>query len=241
MNIEIYGKTDPGLIRENNEDTYFLNSELGYCLVADGMGGAAAGEIASGIFSGTAKNVFSSLQKQSEESAVEMVQKIFLTANDAILDNVKKHPENKGMGCTAELIVFYNEGFVIGHMGDSRSYRFRNGQMKQLTKDHSLVQDQLDQGLISPEEARNHSMRNVILRAVGIKKNPALDILRGKLYPGDLFLLCSDGLTDLVDDDLITDQLKEMKDLSTGTEKLIEMAKSAGGRDNITVVLTRIL
>jgi serine/threonine protein phosphatase PrpC len=145
------------------------------------------------------------------------------------------------MGCTAELVGFFNEGFVLGHMGDSRTYRFRNGQLKQLTQDHSLVQDQIDHGLITPAEARNHPLRNVILRAVGVKKSAALDLIRGKAFPGDLFLLCSDGLTDMVDDTLIQETLSSSIVLPEKVENLVELAKSAGGYDNITVVLSEIV
>ena len=145
------------------------------------------------------------------------------------------------MGCTAELIAFSDEDFVLGHMGDSRIYRIQNGQLKQLTKDHSLVQEQIDEGLISPEEARKHSLRNVITRAVGIEEKCDIDILRGKTYSGDLFLLCSDGLTDMVDDNLIRKVLSSPIDLPQKTEKLVEMAKIAGGKDNVTVVLSEIL
>ncbi|MGD9247342.1 MAG: SpoIIE family protein phosphatase, partial [Desulfobacteraceae bacterium] len=131
--------------------------------------------------------------------------------------------------------------FVIGHMGDSRTYRYRNGILKQLTKDHSLVQDQIDQGLITKEQARTHSMRNVILRAVGVRPSPALDTLRGPVYQGDLFLLCSDGLTDLVEDSEIKMVLSLDADLSLKTEHLIDLAKRAGGKDNITVVLAQVV
>ena len=130
--------------------------------------------------------------------------------------------------------------FVIGHMGDSRTYRMRQGLLKQLTKDHSLVQDQLDQGLITEKQARSHSMRNVILRAVGVRPSPALDTLRGPIYPGDLFMLCSDGLTDLVEDDDIARVLSYNGNMQFKLERLVDLAKLAGGKDNITVVLAEI-
>jgi protein phosphatase len=161
-------------------------------------------------------------------------------ANEKILDHASRNLLHESMGCTAELIVFTSGGFVLGHMGDSRTYRFRNGILSQLTKDHSLVQDQIDQGAITPEEARNHSFRHVILRAVGAEENLALDLIRGKIYSDDLFLLCSDGLTDMVDNDLIGHVLKSPGSLNQKAEKLIELAKSAGGNDNITVVLSEI-
>ena len=120
------------------------------------------------------------------------------------------------------------------------SNRFRQGILKQLTKDHSLVQDQIDQGLITEEQARSHSMRNVILRAVGVRPSPALDTLRGPIFQGDLFLLCSDGLTDMIEDSEISQVLSLEGDVSLKIEHLIDLAKKAGGKDNITVVLAEI-
>jgi len=235
-----FGKTDTGLRRSNNEDAFIVRPELGLCLVADGMGGAAAGELASSIFAETTLEVFSKAEGQSEQETLELVQRAFAWTNERILNHVKENPHHQGMGCTAELVAFSDESFVLGHMGDSRTYRFRTGQLKQLTQDHSLVQDQLDQGLITPAEARNHPMRNVILRALGVKESLALDVLRGKTLSGDLFLLCSDGLTDMVDDTLIEEVLSSTMLLPQKVEKLIDLANSAGGRDNITVVLCEV-
>jgi protein phosphatase len=239
-NIKFYGKTDVGLVRGNNEDTFMVNPTARFCLVADGMGGAAAGETASRIFAQVAGIVFKDRTAADEQEAIHLVQATFQQANEQILNHVEQYPEHKGMGCTAELLAFTSTGFVIGHMGDSRTYRLRQGALKQLTKDHSLVQDQIDQGLITESQARTHSMRNVILRAVGVRPSPALDTLRGPIFPGDLFLLCSDGLTDLVEDSTITQVLNQDGDISTKPDYLIHLAKQAGGKDNITVVLAEI-
>ena len=171
---------------------------------------------------------------------MEKVKKTYQLANAKILNHVVQNPLHQGMGCTAELLTFFDEGFVLGHLGDSRTYRVREELLKQLTKDHSLVQDQIDRGMLTPEQARNHSLKNVILRAVGIEENLALDFIEGKIYPGDLFLLCSDGLTDMIDDDLIRRILISVDNLSQKAEKLIELANSAGGKDNITVVLAEV-
>jgi len=235
--INFVGKSDSGLKRTNNEDCFMVRSELGFCLVADGMGGAAAGEIASRIFAETTLEIFSNSAGRSEKETIELVQRAFNFANERILSHVKKNPHHKGMGCTAELMAFSDKGFVIGHMGDSRTYCLRDGQLKQLTQDHSLVQNQIDQRLITPAEARKHPLRNVILRAVGIKKKLALDLIRGITFSGDLFLLCSDGLSDMVDDNQIRNILFPTAPLFQKVEKLIESANAAGGYDNITVVL----
>jgi serine/threonine protein phosphatase PrpC len=236
-----FGKTDTGLRRSNNEDAFIVRPELGFCLVADGMGGAAAGEIASGLFAETTSEVFSGAKAQSEQEMLELVQRAFARANERILNHVKENPHHQGMGCTAELVAFSDESFILGHMGDSRTYRFRTGQLKQLTQDHSLVQDQIDKGLITAAEARNHPLRNVIVRALGVNESLALDLLRGKTLSGDLFLLCSDGLTDMVDDTLIQEVLSSTMALHQKVEKLIGLANSAGGYDNITVVLSEVV
>lgn len=238
--ITYFGKTDKGLVRSNNEDIFLIKSELDFCLVADGMGGAAAGEVASAIFAESALKVFSNLKKQSSEKLNLLIQESFQTANIEILRHIKQNPDHSGMGCTAELLAFNDTGFIAGHMGDSRIYRLRKGVLKQLTKDHSFVQKQLDQGLITAAEARTHPRRNMILRAVGIDKHPALDILRGELLPGDLFLLCSDGLSDMVEDTLIENCLAGSETLEKKVIGLIDSAKTAGGRDNITVVLAGV-
>jgi len=182
-NISFFGRTDVGLVRPNNEDALLAHSQARFCLVADGMGGAAAGETASRIFVQTATEIFNGMQAATEHTALERVQNSFSSANDRILDHVKAFPQHQGMGCTAELLVFTESNYVIGHIGDSRTYRMRGHHLKQLTKDHSLVQDQLDQGIITTQQARSHAMRNVILRAVGVRPSPALDTMRGADLP----------------------------------------------------------
>ncbi len=239
--IALSGRTDVGLKRTNNEDTFVVRPELDFCLVADGMGGAAAGELASRFFAEAALEVFSESDAASVQDLPGRVQKAFSLANKRILEHVKEKPKHEGMGCTAELMAFFDGGFVLGHMGDSRTYRFRNGELKQLTHDHSLVQNMVDQGLISSDEARTHSHRNVILRAVGIEKNLSLDLIKGKTQPGDLYLLCSDGLTDMVEDILIREVLTSDISLPQKVEGFIELAKLAGGADNVTVVLSHVL
>ena len=204
------------------------------------MGGAAAGELASRIFAETTLDVFANASDGSEQQTIERVQRSFVLANERILKHVSEYPEHKGMGCTAEVVAFCDANFVLGHMGDSRTYRFRDRQLRQLSSDHSLVQEQLDQGVITPAEARNHPMRNIILRAVGVKESVALDLLRGKTLKGDLFMLCSDGLTDMVDDNSIAEVLRSPDTLPQKISTLIELAKAAGGRDNITVALAQV-
>jgi len=214
--------------------------ELGVYLVSDGIGGAAAGQLASHMLAEAALQIFTNAQAQSEQERVDSVQQAFRLAHERILDCVKKNAHYRGMGCTAELVVFYDERCILGHVGDSRTYLFREGRLKQLTRDHSLVQDQIDQGLITATDAKKHPMRNVIVRAVGVSEPLAVDILRGKTLPGDIFLLCSDGLTNMLNDERIEGILSSRLSLAQKGEELIELAKSAGGYDNITVVLSEI-
>lgn len=238
--ITYSGATDVGNIRPNNEDVFDISEAWHYCLVADGMGGAAAGEVASQIFADTAKAVFAGHDGMSEENTIARVHNTFKLANDTILKHVGRNPHDHGMGCTAELLAFTQDSFIIGHVGDSRTYRLKGNSLDQLTKDHSMVQDQLDKGLITPKEARRHALRNVILRAVGTDDTVALDILKGKKKPGHLFLLCSDGLTDMVEESSVLATLCDEGTLDEKTNALIKLAKQAGGRDNVTVVLSAI-
>lgn len=234
------GLTDTGLRRTNNEDSFLVHSTAGFFLVSDGMGGAAAGEIASRIFTDTAGQTILSQEHRTEEEAVFLIKKTFLDANASIRNHIQDIPEHNGMGCTADLLLFHDHGFALGHIGDSRTYRLRHGHLTLLTKDHSLIQDQLDQGMISKAEATEHRLRNVIIKAVGIKDQLEIDIIRGRCIAEDLFLLCSDGLTDMVSEEDIKNILLNNKSLIDRTTLLIEQAKTGGGRDNITVVLVGV-
>lgn len=237
--IKAFGITDMGLKRTNNEDAFVVRPDLGFWAVADGMGGAAAGEVASRIFVETATEAFAS--NSTEETQMDRVKNAFTLANSRMLDHVASHPEHAGMGCTAEILAISGDDIFIGHIGDSRTYRLRNAELKQLSADHSLVAEQVKQGLINEQDARSHAMRHVILRAVGAKESVELDLLKGKGLPGDVFLLCSDGLTDMVDDASIRNCLIRGDSLETLADQLIELAKAAGGKDNVTVVLVKLL
>ena len=179
------GQTDIGLKRQNNEDVFLFDSEMDFCLTADGMGGAAAGELASKIFADTAQEIFEGQTDRSQKEVLYRVQKTFQVANQKILDHVVQNKSHKGMGCTAELLAFSDESFILGHMGDSRTYRLREGKFEQLTQDHTLVQQQLEDGLISDDQIRHHPLRNIIYRAVGIKPEFSLDLTIGKTAAKD--------------------------------------------------------
>lgn len=234
------GATDVGLRRSNNEDNYLILQEAGMLTVADGMGGAAAGEVASGIFVESAAEIFKEGHVASADHASVMVQDAFRLANERMIEHVRKYPDHQGMGCTAELLVITGERYVLGHVGDSRGYVLREGELRQITKDHSLVQQQVDKGLISKADARNHAMKNVVLRALGANIELSLDLIRGRVVPGDLFLLCSDGLTDMLEDEEIKKVVASSRRLEEKVKLLIDGAKAAGGRDNVTVVLCQL-
>jgi len=241
LKINFAGRTDVGRKRTNNEDIFVIEPELGLCLVADGLGGAAAGEVASRIFLETAVKVFQNPTPRTVAEVTKRVQVCFLMANEAIMNNIKENPAHQGMGCTAELMAFSEEEFVLGHIGDSRTYRFRDGRLRRLTKDHSLVQEQIDKGIITPEDARTHPLRSVIHKAVGIDPKIELDFVKSKILPQDQYLLCSDGLTDMVAENMILNTLDSNMTLNQKVDHLIELALSAGGGDNVTAVLVEIV
>ncbi|MCP5007656.1 MAG: Stp1/IreP family PP2C-type Ser/Thr phosphatase [Planctomycetes bacterium] len=236
-----YCKTDVGLKRRNNEDASVVKPDLGFVSVVDGMGGVSFGEVASQIFANTALEVFSDIKSLSKKDTLELVEKAFRLANERILHEATISPSHNGMGCTAELIAFHAQDFVLGHVGDSRTYLFRQGELKRVTRDHSFIQDQIDHGILTVSEAKKHPYRNVILRAVGVNKKLEIDLIRGKSLPGDIFLLCSDGLTDMVEDLVIQKVLSSADKIPDKVEKLINLAKSAGGHDNITVALCELV
>lgn len=233
--------TEVGLKRTNNEDAFLDLPRLGLFAVSDGMGGAAAGEVASSIFIETASEFFLSGNTRTEKDISDLVQGVFSTSNQRITNYASKNSECAGMGSTADLLAFSGERFVAGHIGDSRIYISRNGALRQLTKDHSFVQQQVDSGIISAEQARKHARKNVLLRALGTDTVLSFDIVQGRSYHQDLFLLCSDGLTDMVEDSLIKEVLASRMNLSDKVSSLMRLAHAGGGRDNITVVLCQVL
>lgn len=238
--IYAFGKTDTGQKRPLNEDAYYIDTAARCFVVADGVGGASAGEVASGIFTKIVSEVFENDRSVSEQRAISGVKQSFSQANSTIAHSADENPEHNGMACTAELLVVCPDSFVIGHVGDSRTYRFRHNSLVRLTKDHSFVQQQIERGIITVEEARTHRYRNLIIRAVGSDETIDVDIIRGKTKHGDIFMLCSDGLTDMVTEKDIGVTLGCNLSLEDKVSTLINQANQAGGKDNITVILTYI-
>jgi serine/threonine protein phosphatase PrpC len=235
----VSGITDTGCVRAHNEDAYLIREELPLFVVADGVGGAAAGEVASELFTTSCTQEFERYNGWNEDLA-PLISRCFINANQNIRDHAQQFPDTKGMGCTAEILTFYRQEYIIGHVGDSRTYLLRDGHLERLTKDHSYVQEQIDLGLLNETEADSHWLRNAIYRAVGQSDELEVDIVRGKAKQRDCYLLCSDGLTDMVAEDRIRSILKSSKSLLERNEELIEEAKQNGGRDNVTVVLCEL-
>jgi PPM family protein phosphatase len=240
VRITCAGKSDTGRKRRNNEDALVVREDLGFVSLADGMGGAASGELASEIFVRSVSQVFEGDNSRREKGTAELVQRAFLLANETIWKKAQEDPAVQGMGCTAELLTFEDRSYLVGHVGDSRTYLLRNGKLRRITKDHSIIQDQLDKGFITPEQAKTHSLRNVITRAVGVHETLAVDLIRGRGMAGDLFLLCSDGLSDMVEEDKIAEILSLSLSLEEKAGMLVESANSAGGKDNVTAALCLI-
>lgn len=240
--MKIVGKTDIGLVRETNQDAFkivALGQSAGFALVCDGMGGVNGGDRASSIAKGEiAETIKSSFAEGMGEDEIRNVMlRAIDAANQKIYKTAKEHPELTGMGTTVVLVILYNGKAYVAHVGDSRLYRYQNGALVQLTKDHSRVQDLVDRGVITQAEARIHPEKNMITRAVGIGPDVNVDFLTVPFDRGDKFLLCSDGLSNVCTDEEIAQVLKT-QEAEQAVETLIQLANMGGGHDNITVVIT---
>ncbi len=237
--ITAFCLTDCGRVRASNEDEC-LADVAGRCfLVADGVGGANSGEIASGLFLRTAVELCDSKKKEHSVFTIDDVKRCFSRAHHKILCASERHPENEGMACTAELLLIEENEAMIGHIGDSRSYLFRNGELKQLTRDHTFIEEELEAGTLTPAQAKNHSLRHLISKAVGGEREDVPDLLSLEIHEGDLFLLCTDGLTDMVEDRVIENILAENASIEQMSRRLVEIANRFGGKDNISVLIVK--
>jgi len=228
--------TDVGLRRRGNEDRFAIDPELGLCLVADGMGGHSAGQVASAL---AAETVLASLRerKGSEASASEKLRGALEDANSAIYQAARQNSEYAGMGTTVVALLVEGERAALAHVGDSRAYRLRGGRIRQLTDDHSVVGELLRRHEITADDARDHPHRHMLTRALGVRGHVQPDLAELTLARGDHFLLCSDGLTNHVEDHEIAKLSAEFDDLHACCAALIKLANRRGGEDNITVAL----
>lgn len=243
--VEYCALTDTGRTRSNNEDSVAVDEATGVVVLADGMGGYNAGEIASGMATSFIKAELGRWLAQAAPSASDADVKRAMdicvdNANRAIFDAANANPQYAGMGTTLVVGVFRERRLLLGHVGDSRGYRLRNGRLQQLTRDHSLLQEQVDAGLLTPEQAAQSTNRNLVTRAVGVEDTVLLETVLHDVQAGDLYLLCSDGLSDMIDDEAITQLIQGADALDEAAGALVDAANDAGGKDNISVVLARV-
>jgi serine/threonine protein phosphatase PrpC len=244
MHFEFASATDTGRARNNNEDSVVVDEPASLAVLADGMGGYNAGEVASGMATTFIKaelgRWLSEASAHATDTDVRRAMDICVdNANRAIFNAANSNPQYAGMGTTLVVAVFRESRLLMGHIGDSRAYRWRDGELAQITRDHSLLQEQIDAGLITPEQAAVSNHKNLVTRAVGVEDTVLLETHLHQTQPEDWILMCSDGLSDMVDDEEIAAVLRASDSLSSAAQALIQAANDAGGRDNISVILVR--
>ncbi len=250
--LEVAGLTDTGMVREHNEDYIGLKPEHGLVVLADGMGGLKAGEVASAmaveVITDELMKVMPTLGAGREEDRTGYtreslaVGRSIVKANEAIYQVAQTQPQCAGMGTTLVMALFYDNRLTVAHVGDSRMYRLRHGEFEQVTADHSLIQELIERGFYTREEARKSANKNIVTRALGIAPTVDYDLQEEVALRGDIFLLCSDGLNDMLEDDQIGGILvKHQDDLQHACQKLVDAANDNGGADNVSVLLVRVL
>jgi len=243
--------TDPGRVRDHNEDCIEARPEIGLYVLADGMGGYNAGEVASGMATSLIADglleawrppdVDRMRREDAKALAERLIREQVARANSAIFTTSQNNPECAGMGTTLVVCHFYDDFVTVAHIGDSRLYRLRGDTMEQVTRDHSLLQEQLDSGLITPEEAKLSQNKNLVTRALGIDPSVETEVHTYDAEPDDVYLLCSDGLSDMVEDEEIRLTLMTLKTNPALTvQQLVQSANDNGGRDNISAMLIRV-
>lgn len=231
------------MVRSGNEDSFFAeaDSHRGVFMVADGMGGHAAGEVASEMAVQIVARALLQLESVKQPDAVDRTAQSLRDANRAIYDRMLAENDKQGMGTTASVLLLSDGRYLIGQIGDSRIYMLRDGALTQLTKDHSYVQEQVDAGLLTPEQARYHPYSNVITRCVGAGESVEPDLYAGDVLPGDVFLVASDGLTGMVDDRRLQQILLARSGPGRIVDSLITEANGRGGLDNITAIVVQVV
>lgn len=244
--LEMTSATDRGRVRSQNEDSLAFDSGMGYAVLADGMGGHNAGEVASRLAVATVEADMKKLARQEGYARLaafeiqRLVADLVAHANAAIYRAARREQAYAGMGTTLVIALWHQARVAVAHVGDSRLYRLRANRLVQLTRDHSLLQDQVDSGLLSREQARRAPHRNLITRAVGIEAKVEAEVHVHDAVSGDLYLLCSDGLTDMLDDrDIERTLARARRSLACAVDALVQQANDRGGRDNISVVLAQ--
>ena len=244
MTYEFFARTDKGRVRSNNEDAVVVDKDAQIAILADGMGGYNAGEVASGMATTFICTEMARWLAQAgttpQSTDVRRALEICVeNANHAILGASLSNPQYAGMGTTLVAGVFHGSRLILGHIGDSRCYRLRDGALQQITRDHSWLQEQLDAGLLTAQQAALSNNRNLVTRALGVEPNVMMEVNEFQVAPGDLFLMCSDGLTDMVADEVLADMLRAQMPLEDKSTVLIDAANANGGRDNVSVLLVQ--
>ena len=250
--LEIASCTDPGMVRSHNEDSIASDAASGLVVLADGMGGYNAGEVASGIattvITTELRKLFAKVRpfdvdpETSAPVASRLVREQVKKANTSIFQAAQSQPQYAGMGTTLVVCLFYDNKILVAHLGDSRLYRLRGDDFRQITRDHSLLQEQIDSGLITAEQAKHAQHKNLVTRALGIDPSVDPEIHEYDAAPRDIYLLCSDGLCDMVSDDDIGSTLRDLgANLELAAQQLVQMANDNGGRDNVSVILVRVV
>jgi protein phosphatase len=238
------------MVRSHNEDSVLANAALGLVVLADGMGGYNAGEVASGmtttLLGSELARVFGEKPPYAKDQAgtwaTVALHAEVVKANGAVYQAAQSQPQYAGMGTTLVTAIFHDDHMTVAHIGDSRMYRLRGEDFSQVTKDHSLLQEQIDSGLITKEQARTSQNKNLVTRALGIDPTVEPEIHEYEVKPGDIYLLCSDGLNDMVPDDEIAMSLQMLSaNLDLCATQLVQMANDNGGRDNVSVILVKVL
>ena len=238
-------KTDTGRARDNNEDSVAFDEATNTAVLVDGMGGYNAGEIASGMATAFIKSELSRWLSEAgpavKSKEVRRAMEICVdNANLSIYNAANSNAQYSGMGTTLVVGVIHDNMLLLGHIGDSRCYRVRGGVLEQITRDHSLLQEQIDAGLVTPEQAQHSNIKNLVTRALGVEEVVLLEVNEYPVEVGDIYLMCSDGLSDMVDDTSIARIISGQPDLSSRARALVEAANEAGGRDNISVLLVEV-
>ena len=242
MELVVAARSDVGMIRAGNEDSFHskVDDTGGIFIVADGMGGHAAGEVASEMAVEILRDQLSALRDLHDRNAADKVMNALRGANLAIYNRTVTETDKQGMGTTASVLIISGRRYLIGQVGDSRIYLLREGALRQLTKDHSYVQEQVDAGFLTPEQARYHPYSNVITRCVGASDDVEPDTFAGETRDGDIFLVASDGLTGMVDDRRLQQLLSSRAEPQRIVDSLIAEANGRGGLDNITAILVQV-
>lgn len=250
--LEFSTCTDPGMVRSNNEDSVATDPVIGLAVLADGMGGYNAGEVASGMATTLITTEIAQILQRVRPSDIDattnkvvaesLLHEQVLKANSSIFQAAQSQAQYAGMGTTLVVCLFYDNKMMVAHIGDSRLYMMRDGKFTQVTRDHSLLQEQLDAGLITPEQALTAQHKNLVTRALGIDATVEPEIHEYETKPGDIYLLCSDGMSDMVEDEDMGMTLSMLgANLKLAAQQLVQMANDNGGRDNVSVILVRVV